>query len=417
MSIWTSEASTTDPSRLVFGPVRHGDAVVRLRPPRLSDFARWREIRLRDRAHIEPYWASSPLAWEQRHTPRLWARECLVARAAMRAGRRYSGVVEIDGQFAGQVDYTVVDPVSATAEVSAWIESDAAGRGLMGLALFLVCDTMFGTHGITRLLAPVSTENRAAQRCLAGLGFRHQATMALAYDAGGARKDHALWAMTPADLATDRLPPLIPADAHRPTPAAAARAVSRRVLALAATRLWVWRLRERLRRYRPTRPVSLPVPDQPNTVVRTLTSADRESWLRYAPSVCEPSGRGAWYRARWHARFGLHSPTGLRLVLEVDGSVAGEIRLYDSPLPCQATGLYTWADPDRVDAGLWAAAVRAVVDHGFGALGVRRFAAEVPVDAPAAKVLDAAGFHHEGVLTGHRGPSGHTTDHDLWGLT
>ncbi|MEV0432032.1 GNAT family protein [Nocardia sp. NPDC050413] len=460
MSRTTTEAPTAL-SSLTFGPIRHGDSLVRLRPPRLSDFDRWREIRLRDRAWIEPHWGTSPLSWEQRHTPRIWARECLVAWSDMRAGRRFVGAIEVDGRFAGQIEYTIIDADSATAEASAWIDAGAAGRGLIGRALLLLCDYMFRVHGVARVLAPVSIDNDPALRCLRGLGFRHEATMVRAYDAGGARKDHTLWALTPADLVAAQLPPLVPADpadvpiveprASRPTslPGTAPGAgsadsgVPRAVVALAALRWSVWSVRENLRHYRPAAPVSLIVRERPNTVVRTLTRMDKAQWSRVgrtrvmatssfprsrqegfgteegtSGSRDRSKSRAQWYRALWHTRFGLRSPSGLRLVLDVNGAYAGEFHLYDSPLPCQATGLYTWVDPVRVDPELWAAALREVIEHAFAELGVQRIAAEIPVgDTVTAAVVAAAGFAHEGLLSAHRGPGGLCADHDLWGLT
>ncbi|MFC9966833.1 GNAT family N-acetyltransferase [Nocardia ignorata] len=460
MSPTTAEAPTAM-SSLTFGPIRHGHSLVRLRPPRLSDFDRWREIRLRDRAWIEPHWGTSPLSWEQRHTPRIWARECLVAWADMRAGRRFVGVIEVDGRFSGQIEYTIIDADSATAEAGAWIDAGAAGRGLIGRALLLLCDYMFRVHGVARVLAPVSIDNEPALRCLRGLGFRHEATMVRAYDAGGARKDHTLWALTPADLAAAQLPPLVPADpadvpvveprpsestyppSTAPGAVAANTGVPRALVALAALRWSVWSVREKLRRYRPAAPVALTVPEAPNTVVRNLTRKDRAQWSRvgrtrvtatssFPRSRQEGLGteegssarqdrsksRAQWYRTLWHTRFGLRSPSGLRLVLDVNGTYAGEFHLYDSPLPCQATGLYTWVDPFRVEPELWAAALRSVVEHAFAELGVRRMAAEIPVgDTVTAAVVAAAGFAHEGLLRAHRGPSGLCADHDLWGLT
>lgn len=420
-----------DMSRLILGPVRNGDSIVRLRPPRMSDFAQWREIRLRDRAVIEPYWGTSPLSWEQRHTPRHWARECLVAWSEMRAGHRYAGVIEVDGRFAGQAECFIIDAASATAESGGWIDARWAGRGVMAQVGVLLHDYMFSTRGVTRVLAPVSSDNRPALRCVRGLGYRHQATMALAYDAGGAPRDHTLSAITPADLAAQDLPALLPAESASVPAGSSSGGVSPAVVALAAARLVAWAAREHLRRYVPAEPVSLVVADHPDAVVRTLARTDRSDWRRAAtahrtritvavgPAEWERRHRRAgWYRARWYTRFGLRSPMGLRLVLHVNNCYAGEFRLSDSLLPGQATSLFTWADPDLADTELWAAALRAVTEYGFTELGLRRIAAEIPVgDTVTSAVVAAAGFAHEGVLTDHRGPTGLYTDHGLWGLT
>ncbi|APE35082.1 hypothetical protein BOX37_15265 [Nocardia mangyaensis] len=378
------------------GPVDIGACVIRLRRPQLSDAALWHEIRLRDRRWIEPYSISSPLDWERRHLPRRWARECFVAWADMRAGRRYSGVIEVDGQFAGQAEFYIVDKESRTVEFSGWIDSRWAGRGVMVQTSAMVANYLFTSLGITRIIAPISLDNAAAIRCVRSLGFQREATMALSFDVGGSPRDHALWALTSADVPDAGFPGIETAavrqSAAMPTAPRRSGGPSPAVVALAAGRLLAWQTWQRLR-WRPRiEPASLAVPNHPAVVVHTLA----------------PLGRRRTPR----------SPTELILVLRVDGRHAGEFRLYEPDLPGHALGLHSWADPDLADIGVRAAALRQVVDFGFTVLGLRRISAEIPTSDPVSlSVAAAAGFTHEGVLRDHRGPTGLRTDHALWART
>ncbi|MBS9374369.1 GNAT family N-acetyltransferase [Rhodococcus sp. B50] len=172
--------------------------VIRLRPPRFSDYRDWRRIRLRDRAVIEPFWASSPLSWEARHTQDEWVQECM----HLRSDRRSLGfVIEVDGRFAGQVNLFGIDSVSRSAELGIWMDSAVGGRVIGHLAVSILMDHAFTTLGLYRLTAPICVENLPASRGADRIGFVREATMKKSFGAGGRRKDHILFAMT-----ADRVP-------------------------------------------------------------------------------------------------------------------------------------------------------------------------------------------------------------------
>ncbi|MFD6397032.1 GNAT family N-acetyltransferase [Nocardia sp. NPDC060249] len=413
-------------SQLILGPVRHNGHSIRLRPPRMSDFAAWREIRLHDRAHIEPFWSTSPLPWDRRHTARRWARECLLARVDMRAGRCYAGAIEVDGQFVGQLEYCVIDTATGTAESSAWIDARWAGHGVITVAGAMLLDYGVTVLGLVRVVAPISPANLPAAGSVRALGFRKEATMASAFDAGGSLRDHALWAWTARDCSapvTSAIAPQLEAPsadrfsrAGSPSPA---------IIAIAALRLLLWVVTHRLRRYTLVRAVRITVADAPAISVRSLSRVDRVGWQAAATAHCARLApidrhrhRREWHRALRNARHGLRSPAGLVLVLRADGRYAGEIRLFEPTMSGRVARLSAWADPELVAAAQLGAALRAVAEHGFGELGLRRIAAEVPsADLLSNAVVAAAGFTEEGVLHDHCGPTGVRADHRLWALT
>ncbi|WP_416063625.1 GNAT family N-acetyltransferase [Rhodococcus indonesiensis] len=182
--------------RLFLGPVRVAGHTVALRSPRLDDATAWREIRLRDRRLIEPYWLTARDDWDRRHTVTVWVGECLARRRAERSGTALPLVVEIDGRFAGQCNFECIDPAALTAQTSVWIDSRFARAGI-GLAVGgLAMSHLFDTLGLRRISAAICTDNVAAARTVQLLGCRREGTMSSYLDVGGLRRDHDLWAIT-----------------------------------------------------------------------------------------------------------------------------------------------------------------------------------------------------------------------------
>jgi RimJ/RimL family protein N-acetyltransferase len=183
-------------SDLWLGPVMRGGHVVALRPPRFSDAAAWRLIRLRDQHLIEPFWLSSTWSWAERHTELAWAEEVLSARTNARTGRSLSLVIEVDGVLAGQFNLARIDSGAQSAEIGAWLDSTLAGQCIMRAAGALLADHAFGFMGLRRITAPVCVDNVAAALAAMHCGMRREGTMASYLDVGGQRKPHDLWAIT-----------------------------------------------------------------------------------------------------------------------------------------------------------------------------------------------------------------------------
>jgi RimJ/RimL family protein N-acetyltransferase len=177
------------------GPAMVGGSRVALRPPRLSDWSRWRALRLRDQEYIEPYWASSPKLWADRHTERDWVEEYLRARQLARAGEALLLIIEVDGQLAGQIGIERIDRGAACGEVGVWLDSALSGRGVALTAAHLLGAYAFEELGLRRITAPVCVGNQSAAEC-AMQGMRREGTMVSYLDVGGRRQDHDLWAIT-----------------------------------------------------------------------------------------------------------------------------------------------------------------------------------------------------------------------------
>jgi RimJ/RimL family protein N-acetyltransferase len=167
-----------------------------LRSPRLRDADQWRAVRTRERERIEPWWVSSDLSWEQRHTTAQWTRDVLQFRREARAGRALPLVVEIDGQLGGQCNLEWIAPHTATAEMGIWMDSRWARQGLSAVGAGMMVDYAMTVLGLQRLIAPIGEGNVVAAAGARRIGMRLEGTMAGFLDVGGVRRNHDLWAFT-----------------------------------------------------------------------------------------------------------------------------------------------------------------------------------------------------------------------------
>lgn len=389
--------------RVWLGPTHLLGKTLMLRPPRFDDFAEWRRIRLRDQALIEPFWHTSELSWAQRHTEKHWVRECLEAGTSVRTGRQVSAVIEIDGRFAGQIELGSIDRQSRSGEMGIWIDAEQARHGFGGLAVSMMLDYGLDVLGLERLIAPISTENKAAAHGARQVGYVCEARLAALFDVGGARSDHNLWTVT-----SDRIPPkgftetwinrvtarsgAAATDVAQHAPATAVQVARRHgrpsatiILAVSA-RYRVGQLRRIARRLIPATAISLPLTDHDGVALR--------------------------------GRAGFRSATDLVLTLDIHGVPAGECRLFDLDPFGRNARMDIRIDSAHADDGVRMAATRALVDYAFTRLGMYRVATEIPsTDTQFAAVLAQAGLHEEGTMRNFIGPTGHRADHTLWAIT
>ncbi|QIS11943.1 GNAT family N-acetyltransferase [Nocardia arthritidis] len=400
----------------------HGNTVL-LRPPRLADFGAWRRIRLRDRRLIEPFWFSSPLDWSERHTGKLWVREVLTIRADARRGRRLALAIEVDGRFAGQIELGSLDRAAGSGEMGIWVDAQVARRGLGGLAAALLLDFGFGPGGLARITAPISPANIAAASGAAQMGFRREALMRQYFDTDGARRDHELWAITESDVPPGGFVTWWIAR-HQGALAGAPAAVDRNAvddetlspatIFMASVRYALGRLAHLADPVRSSPRVRLENPGPPHITVRNRKLTD---WPRWRAAWLRQSGPGCrflhWLRESLCAHAGLRSRQGLILAIETDGSYSGECRLFDLDMFDGNARLAVWgADPAARET-----AVRMLLDHAFGGLGLRRVAMAIePGNSDAAELAARVGMIREGTMRAFAvvGTEQGRADHDLW---
>jgi ribosomal-protein-alanine N-acetyltransferase len=171
--------------------------VVRLRPVRLRDAAQWSRIRLRDQAHLEPWEPVAEVNWDVRHAVTSWPSICSGLRAEARKGRMLPFVIELDGQFCGQLTIgNVTHGALRSAWIGYWVAKDVTGGGVATAALALGVDHGFGKVRLHRIEATVRPENAPSRAVLAKAGFREEGLLQRYLEVDGAWRDHLLVAVT-----------------------------------------------------------------------------------------------------------------------------------------------------------------------------------------------------------------------------
>jgi ribosomal-protein-alanine N-acetyltransferase len=84
-----------------------------------------------------------------------------------------------------------------------WIDSRAAGRGIMPTALALITDHAFHAGRLHRVEVNIRPENKASRRVVEKLGFREEGYHPHYMYIDGAWRDHIGYAMTWEDVARE----------------------------------------------------------------------------------------------------------------------------------------------------------------------------------------------------------------------
>ncbi|WP_040838161.1 GNAT family N-acetyltransferase [Nocardia brevicatena] len=183
------------------GPVRVAAGDVSLRPVRLRDAAAWSRIRLRDRAHLEPWEPTGRGAWETRNHASNWPPLWSSLKAEARRGAMIPLAIEVDGAFSGQLTVgNIVRGALRSAWIGYWVAKDVGGQGVATAALALGLDHCFGPVGLHRVEATVRPENLASQAVLRNVGFREEGLLRRYLDVDGAWRDHLLVGITVEEL-------------------------------------------------------------------------------------------------------------------------------------------------------------------------------------------------------------------------
>ncbi|WP_169588786.1 GNAT family N-acetyltransferase [Antrihabitans stalactiti] len=402
------------------GPVQISGHSVRLRLPRFADVDDWCRIRLRDQQAIEPFWVASSLTWQERHTRKLWVRECLEMRRARRKATALSFVIECDGRFAGQCGLTSIDLSTGQAELGIWIDSTVARGGVGSVAASLVVDYAFDVLALYRVAAITAVGNMPAAHGAERIGFVFEARMDSFFEIGTGRAAHELRA-----IIGDRRPVGgVTSDAiarwDRPRPPAAppnqASPVVRRRIPpftdlLTVSKFYLGSARQVAARYKKRKQFDIAW-DGPATELGRVSlkgSTDVDSPTSTSHKTTDGFAR--------FARLLRHDDDSPALTAQIvaDRSKLATCRLVD-----------VFHENGRLDIALVgesapqevAEGVRVLIDVIFTKIGLRRVFAILRVsDITTAKIIEAAGMTREGTMTGYAEFAGKREDHDLWAIT
>ncbi|GGK49246.1 putative ribosomal-protein-alanine acetyltransferase RimJ [Nocardia camponoti] len=152
---------------------------------------------MRDRAHLEPWEPTGRGAWEARNHASNWPSLWTSLKAEARRGAMIPLVIEVDGQFSGQLTIgNITRGALRSAWIGYWVAKDLGGQGVATAALALGLDHCFGPVGLHRVEATVRPENHASQAVLRNVGFREEGVLRRYLDVDGAWRDHLLVGLT-----------------------------------------------------------------------------------------------------------------------------------------------------------------------------------------------------------------------------
>ena len=173
-----------------------------LRPPQMSDYPAWAELRARSRSHLErwePSWSGDELsraAWKRR--VRHWAREA-------REDLGYAFLIFDEGEetlVGGLSLGNVRRGVTQSAALGYWLGRPYTGQGRMTDAVAAIAAYALGPLGLHRLEAASMPENTASIAVLQRTGFEREGYARRYLLIDGAWRDHVLYARTAPDRGT-----------------------------------------------------------------------------------------------------------------------------------------------------------------------------------------------------------------------
>lgn len=168
---------------------------VRLRPPRASDYAEWRELRAVSRAFLQP-WEPT---WPADDLSRVAFRRRLLAYARDReVGAAYPFFVfrTSDDALTGGITLSNIRRgVAQTGSIGYWCGKPFTRQGLTLAAVKALIGFSFRTLALHRLEAACIPENQASRDLLAKAGFAEEGHAKAYLKINGAWRDHVLFGL------------------------------------------------------------------------------------------------------------------------------------------------------------------------------------------------------------------------------
>jgi ribosomal-protein-alanine N-acetyltransferase len=178
-----------------------------MRPPIEEDSEMWRELRRRNKVHLQPFEPSWP------HNALLqsfFTRRLRYQKKEWLNDRSYSFFVFLNGNSNADTDKTLVGGMNINnvsrgaaqfASLGYWIDKDHQNQGLMGEVLELSLKFSFSYLNLERINAATLVDNIPSQRVLIRAGFEEEGFAKAYIQINGMRHDHKLYGLNKADWA------------------------------------------------------------------------------------------------------------------------------------------------------------------------------------------------------------------------
>ena len=185
------------------------DGPVILRPYRRRDAEAWSAVRRANQNWLRK-WEPTPGRRLARPELTDWptGRCCGDMRRSAREGSAMPFAVWLDEgraeRMVGQLSIgNIVRRAFCSGYAGYWVDSGAAGRGVIPTALALAVDHVFRYGGLHRIEVNIRPENAPSRRVVEKLGFREEALHRRYLHIDGAWRDHVGYALTVEDLAAE----------------------------------------------------------------------------------------------------------------------------------------------------------------------------------------------------------------------
>ncbi|WP_257161422.1 GNAT family N-acetyltransferase [Corynebacterium cystitidis] len=164
---------------------------IRLRPLLSSDGPAWSELRILDEHWLRPVEPTVAGTWESAHTTEAWRINFRNLRGWATKGTVVPLVIEVNGEFAGQVTIGNIQHGSVgEAWIGYWVASPFMGQGVATVACALGTDLGFSRVGLHRLTATFLPHNPASGRVLELVGYRKEGFLKGNLHIDGRWQDH-----------------------------------------------------------------------------------------------------------------------------------------------------------------------------------------------------------------------------------
>lgn len=166
-------------------------ARLRLRPLLSSDGAAWSQLRILDEQWLRPVEPTVAGRWETAHNAEAWRTNFSNLRGWATKGVVVPFVIELNGEFAGQVTIGNIQQGSiGEAWIGYWVASPHMGQGVATAACALGTDHGFSRVGLHRLTATFLPDNPASGRVLELVGYRREGFLRGNLHIDGRWQDH-----------------------------------------------------------------------------------------------------------------------------------------------------------------------------------------------------------------------------------
>jgi len=138
-------------------------------------------------------------------------------------------------------------------------------------------------------------------------------------------------------------------------------------------------------------------------------------WMPWTPHTAGPQHTLAFIR---ETRRQAAADNGFQAAIVRDGRIVGMAGFHAVDWEARSTSIGYWLAEEEQGAGTMTEAVRALVDHAFGAWGLARVEIRAAVEnARSRAVAERLGFAEEGVRPDAEVVADRTVDHAVYGMT